>query len=75
MSDLINPLQFLKILLNKKVKIKLKWEMEYIGTLVEFDNYFNFVLKDVIEIVENQEGHISKIVIRCNNVESLEEVL
>jgi small nuclear ribonucleoprotein F len=38
----VNPKPFLIDLIDKVVIVKLKWGMEYKGTLVAFDGYMNF---------------------------------
>lgn len=37
----LNPVPFLEGLKGQNVKIKLKWGLEYEGTLMNFDDYFN----------------------------------
>jgi len=65
----INPKPFLIDLIDKKVVVKLKWGMEYHGTLVAFDGYMTLQLIDTEEWTEGQcRGLIGETVIRNNNV-------
>ena len=76
MKNLLTPVQFLKTFKSEKVRIVLKWNMHYDGTLIEYDDYFNIVLRDAVEYVEHVEcGRIDEIAIRCNNVKMIEEIL
>ena len=45
----VNPKPFLIDLVDKLVVVKLKWGMEYRGTLVSFDGYMNIQLADTEE--------------------------
>lgn len=70
-----NPLQFMKNSVNKQVRIVLKWNMHYEGELCEFDNYFNIVLNNASEFIDDQYiGQIGKIAIRCNNVKMIQKI-
>lgn len=49
--------------------MKLKWGMEYKGTLTSFDDYMNLQLTNTYEwINEENRGLLGDVVIRCNNV-------
>ena len=65
----VNPKPFLIDLIDKVVIVKLKWGMEYKGTLVAFDGYMNFQLINTEEWVNGEcRGNIGEALIRCNNV-------
>ena len=65
----VNPKPFLIDLVDKPVVVKLKWGMEYKGTLVSFDGYMNLQLADAEEWCGGQcRGKIGETLIRCNNV-------
>ena len=65
----INPKPFLIELVNRKVVVRLKWGIDYMGTLASFDKYMNFQLLDSEEIIEGEsKGKLGEILIRCNNV-------
>lgn len=65
----MNPKPFLIDLIDKVVIVKLKWGMEYKGTLVAFDGYMNFQLINTEEWVNGEcRGNIGEALIRCNNV-------
>lgn len=69
------PKPFLQSLTGKRVLIKLKWGMEYRGTLVSADSYFNFQLADSEEIIDGTvAGNLGEILIRCNNVLYVKEL-
>ncbi|RVD92884.1 hypothetical protein TUBRATIS_005920 [Tubulinosema ratisbonensis] len=73
--ELENPKQFLLRILNKKVKITLRSNLEYIGILESVDEYFNVLLSQSIEYVKNEEqGYIGELLIRCNNVIFIKEI-
>ncbi len=49
--------------------VKLKWGMEYKGTLIAFDGYMNLQLLNTEEWVNGEcRGNIGEALIRCNNV-------
>ena len=49
--------------------VKLKWGMEYKGTLVSTDSYMNVQLANTEEFVDGQfNGNIGEVLIRCNNI-------
>lgn len=69
----LSPIKFLKT--TKRVKVTLKWNLFYVGDLCEFDKYFNLVLINADEWVDNKfTGRIDQICIRCNNVKIIEEI-
>jgi small nuclear ribonucleoprotein F len=56
-------------LIGQNVKVKLKWGMEYVGTLHSADAYMNVLLHQCDEYIEQQfAGHLGTVLIRCNNV-------
>ncbi len=56
-------------LIDKLVVVKLKWGMEYKGTLVAFDGYMNLQIADAQEWINGVcRGNIGETLIRCNNV-------
>ncbi|ELQ75351.1 Small nuclear ribonucleoprotein (snRNP) SMF [Trachipleistophora hominis] len=70
-----NPKQFLKSRLGKRIRISLKWNVDYEGTLDGFDDNFNIEVSSVSEFVESRMvGKLKKMVIRCNNIKSMEDV-
>lgn len=65
------PVPFLTNLMETKVIVRLKWGLEYIGTLVSFDNRMNIHLRDADEyttIGSKSDGHVGDVLIRCNNI-------
>jgi small nuclear ribonucleoprotein F len=69
LQQLINPKPFLVDLVGKEVSVKLKWGMEYRGTLISVDSYMNFQLGNSEEFIDGQfAGKLGEILIRCNNV-------
>lgn len=49
--------------------VRLKWGMEYRGTLVSVDGYMNLQLADADEWVDDKStGALGEVLIRCNNV-------
>ncbi|EEQ82101.1 hypothetical protein NCER_101246 [Vairimorpha ceranae BRL01] len=70
-----NPKQFLNRLINKKIRIFLKWGQYYEGVLIEFDKYFNFVLSECKEYDNEFINEMGSIFIRCNNVKTVQEIL
>ncbi|KFM61279.1 putative small nuclear ribonucleoprotein F, partial [Stegodyphus mimosarum] len=68
-TSVVNPKPFLTSLTGKRVCVKLKWGMEYIGILVTSDQYMNLELGNCIELLEDQTiSKIGEISIRCNNI-------
>jgi small nuclear ribonucleoprotein F len=68
-SFVINPKPFMADLVGKRVRVKLKWGMEYQGDLVSTDAYMNLQLENSEEFVDGKyAGTLGEILIRCNNV-------
>lgn len=54
--------------------VKLKWGMEYQGTLMAIDSYMNLQLANAEEFVDGESaGSLGEVLIRCNNVMYLRE--
>eukprot|EP00389_Voromonas_pontica_P015789 GDKH01024655.1.p1 GENE.GDKH01024655.1~~GDKH01024655.1.p1 ORF type:complete len:87 (+),score=18.95 GDKH01024655.1:104-364(+) len=71
----LNPKPFLEELCGKKVWVKLKWGMEYKGTLKSTDDYINVQLLDAQEWIGGVlKGDLGEVLIRCNNVLYLRKV-
>mmetsp|Transcript_41967 Transcript_41967/g.42546 ORF Transcript_41967/g.42546 Transcript_41967/m.42546 type:complete len:100 (-) Transcript_41967:172-471(-) len=70
MSTLIvNPKPFLAALTGRAVRVKLKWGMEYQGTLLSTDSYMNLQMEKTEEYIDGQfAGMLGEVLIRCNNV-------
>ena len=67
--SIVNPKPFLNDLTGKVVIVKLKWGMEYEGTLLSVDSYMNVQLGDAKEYIDGQmAGVLGEVLIRCNNV-------
>ena len=65
----MNPKPFLIDLIDKPVIVKLKWGMEYKGTLVAFDGYMNLQLANTEEYIDGSlTGNLGEVLVRCNNV-------
>ena len=65
----VNPKPFLNDLTGKPVIAKLKWGMEYKGSLVSVDSYMNLQLASTEEWIDDQfSGNLGEVLIRCNNV-------
>mmetsp|Transcript_12665 Transcript_12665/g.17685 ORF Transcript_12665/g.17685 Transcript_12665/m.17685 type:complete len:93 (-) Transcript_12665:320-598(-) len=66
---IVNPKPFLADLTGKNVRVKLKWGMEYQGTLASSDAYMNLQLERTEEFIDGQfAGFLGEVLIRCNNV-------
>ena len=66
---IVNPKPFLMDLIGQHVKVKLKWGMEYYGTLHSADAYMNVQLHNCEEYIEQEfAGKLGTVLIRCNNV-------
>lgn len=66
---IVNPKPFLADLTGKTVKVRLKWGMEYQGTLASSDAYMNLQLLQTEEYIDGQlAGFLGEVLIRCNNV-------
>jgi len=64
-----DPTRFMASLLNNEVVIRLKWGMEYVGTLVAYDERMNIHIRECQEwIGQKKEGDIGDVIIRCNNI-------
>ena len=49
--------------------VKLKWGMEYKGTLMSTDSYMNVQLGNTEEYINGESaGKLGEVLIRCNNV-------
>ncbi len=71
-----NPKPFLMSLAGEPVVVKLKWGMEYKGTLVSVDKYMNVQLANTEEIIDGDSaGNLGDVLIRCNNVLYIREVV
>ncbi len=71
---IINPKRFLTALINKKIMVRLKWGIEYKGTLVSFDDYINIRICNTEEWINGIEiGVLGEILIRCNNIQIIVE--
>mmetsp|Transcript_27167 Transcript_27167/g.20326 ORF Transcript_27167/g.20326 Transcript_27167/m.20326 type:complete len:84 (+) Transcript_27167:45-296(+) len=69
MSTAVNPKPFLGDLTGRPVIVKLKWGMEYKGTLMSVDSYMNVQLNNTEEYVDGElSGNLGEVLIRCNNV-------
>ncbi|KAL9649687.1 hypothetical protein ABK040_003364 [Willaertia magna] len=69
LERLVNPKPFLNESVGQVVVVKLKWGMEYKGTLKAVDHYMNFQLANTEEWVEGSfRGNLGEVLIRCNNV-------
>ena len=65
----MNPKPFLADLTGKTVRVKLKWGMEYQGTLASSDAYMNLQLDRTEEFIDGEfAGFLGQVLIRCNNV-------
>jgi len=65
----VNPKPFLADLTGRVVRVKLKWGMEYQGTLNSSDSYMNLYLERCEEFIDGQfAGFLGDVLIRCNNV-------
>ena len=67
--NLVNPKPFLNGLASQPVQVRLKWGMEYRGTLASVDSYMNLLLDSTEEWVDGvSTGSLGQVLIRCNNV-------
>jgi len=54
--------------------IKLKWGIEYRGTLISSDSYLNIRLINSEEWAKNKNiGYLGEVLIRCNNIKYISE--
>lgn len=75
-GTILNPKPFLNELIGKPVMIKLKWGMEYKGNLTSVDGYMNVQLTNSEEYVNgNLAGPLGDILVRCNNILYIREVV
>jgi small nuclear ribonucleoprotein F len=71
----INPKPFLANLTGKEIIVRLKWGMEYKGTLLSTDAYMNLHMARAEEWVRSKyAGQLGEILIRCNNVLYIREI-
>lgn len=69
MTKYLHPAPFLSSMIDHEIVVRLKWGMEYVGTLVSFDTRMNIHLKDCQEWSKgNLEANIGDLLIRCNNI-------
>lgn len=63
------PLTLLSKYLNRNIKVTLKNDLIYEGTVVECDSYMNLVIEKAIEYQDNNKRAIyPRILIRGNNI-------
>lgn len=74
MVRVVNPRPFISQCVGKEVCVRLKWNIEYSGTLVSSDEHFNFELRDAQERVGDAVHPVGDVVVRCNNVLFLRKV-
>lgn len=70
-GEIAYPNKFLESLLQTQVVVKLKWEnIEFLGTLLSFDERMNIHLGEAHEYVSGEtiDGASGDIIIRCNNI-------
>ncbi|KAI5152370.1 small nuclear ribonucleoprotein F [Enteropsectra breve] len=67
------PMEFIAGLLNCHIKVELKWGQKYIGKLTSFDDYLNIVLADACEESEEGKVNLGEIIIRCNNIKTIQK--
>nr|UXY88449.1 putative small nuclear ribonucleoprotein G [Cryptomonas curvata] len=60
-------------LIDKKVSVYLRINERIEGTLIGFDQFLNLVLENSILLIENKKKILGTILIRGNNVNSIEE--
>ena len=60
-------------LIDKKVSVHLRINERIDGTLIGFDQFLNLVLENSILLLENKKKVLGTILIRGNNVSSIEE--
>ncbi len=67
--EAIKPLTTLMRQVNKPVKVFLKNDARYEGTMVECDGYMNMLLEHVVEYVgDSKTAGYPKVLIRGNNI-------
>ena len=68
-TPVVNPKPFVASLTGQSVIVKLKWGLEYRGTLLASDAYMNLQLANTEEYVHGEKaGNLGEVLIRCNNV-------
>lgn len=68
-TAVVNPKPFLASLTGHPIIVKLKWGMEYRGTLMASDAYMNLQLANTEEYIGGElAGNLGEVLIRCNNV-------
>lgn len=60
-------------LIYKKVSVHLRINERVEGTLIGFDQFLNLVIENSILLIENKKKILGTILIRGNNVNSIEE--
>ena len=73
MASMINPQPFMKGLIDHEVVVRLKWGMEYVGTLVAFDQRYNLHLQNCEEWIGQKSIKLGDLLIRCNNILHIRE--
>lgn len=73
----VNPKPYLIELVNKKVSVRLKWGIDYLGVLKSFDRYMNVQLTNSEELIDGvKKGNdLGDILIRCNNILYIREIV
>ncbi len=73
----VNPKPYLIELVNKKVSVRLKWGIDYLGVLKSFDRYMNVQLSNSEESIDGvKKGNdLGDILIRCNNILYIREIV
>ncbi len=65
------PTMFLNEILNEKVELLLKDGRSLSGTLVGYDDHMNLVIDETMEETEERRRRLGTIVLRGNNVVSM----
>ncbi len=65
------PTNFLNEILNENIELLLKDGRNLAGTLIGFDDHMNLVLENTTEETEDRRRRLGTIVLRGNNVVSL----
>ncbi len=65
------PTNFLNEILNEKIELLLKDGRNLSGVLIGFDDHMNLVMDDTTEETEDRRRRLGTIVLRGNNVVSL----
>lgn len=71
----LNPAPFLNSLVGRKISVRLKWGFDYQGVLVSADAFMNLQLRDAEEINGNERTPMDEVLLRCNNVLYIRELL